>query len=121
MPNKPDISFTIQLCITNRPAGAHEAFAKVTWGSWDGVDSRARFDKVTVQVRAEKYDVSKASATGNLTARMNADDDGGWLGSAYSTLNSPGGWSADATVTYNVNDDGKGDMTWDVYGSPVIS
>jgi hypothetical protein len=36
------------------------------------------------------------------------------------TASGTGGWSADGSVTYNINNDGEGAHTWDLTGSPGI-
>ncbi|MFD0731575.1 hypothetical protein [Planotetraspora mira] len=124
LPGKADQSMTINLCVSRTgPGGRPRATADVKWGSWDTKASRKRFNSIKVQLRLERSDVSKGSLSHELASSLNAHADGSspyiYLVDTTSTLR--GGWSADATVTYDIADDGKSPATWDVTGSPLIS
>lgn len=119
LPGKPDVWVGIILCIDRTSAGNGHAFANIQWdGSFLG---GKRFDKFELQVRIERYDSVFDDARCSFTTPLNNRiEGGGECGGAVWTSSAKGGWSADGTVTYNVNSDGKGDMTWELHGSPLV-
>lgn len=119
LPGKPDASITIDLCVW-RDGGSYQATADVSWGSWAGMPGNA-FDNFDVQVRLERYDKSKRTYTGDLTYYINATWSDTFRLSTGWVKGSPKGWSADGTVFYDVNNDGRGGKKWDLHGSPQIS
>lgn len=121
IPGKPDISVTINLCV-ERNNGRHRAVADVSWGSWAGVPKNA-FDNFNVKIRLERYDRDQKTRSVNLTPYINAPDRYAHhitIETAWSTSSADGGWTSDGAVSYNINNDGKGDATWSLHGSPEI-
>lgn len=107
---------TVKLCVRSANGG-HFADGYVNWSD-AGSD---KFDKFVVQVRLERNNVSQAVDTCSMTAAINSTSVGDDFCGRGSFAGGSGGWTADGKVIYNINNDGKGDITWELTGSPSIS
>ncbi len=97
------------------PGGSYtydNAYAKVSWSEAGG----NKFDKFSVQVRLEKNDVSVQSNACDITSRINGNASGSYTCQGTVIANKfPN--TADGKVTYNLNDDGLGDLPWELGGT----
>ncbi|MEX1652157.1 MULTISPECIES: hypothetical protein [Streptomyces] len=125
-----DVDVKIRLCV-RKSGGVHLAYAEGTWG--DGGGPVANFEQFDIHVRVERSDVVKNQSTCSLSGDLNLYGSGSFdergtsrSGSLHcgfmtsTTASGTGGWSADGSVTYNINNDGEGAHTWDLTGSPTI-
>jgi hypothetical protein len=124
-----NVDLKIRLCVSNSN-GVHAAIAQGNWN--DGGGLTAKFDKIYVTLRPERNNVNKGRNACSLTNSINLYDEGKFSRNgtshndtrcgffASSTSNLDGGWTADGTVTYNINEDGKGDRVWHLKGSPPV-
>jgi len=118
LPGTADEKVTVKLCIA-KISGGHKATATVTAYSWDSSQYEdPRFDDFGITLRVERKNVVKESrkfplpwvSHPNQTRTYTLHDYGG----------SAGGWSADATVRWDINNDGKGGGNWGLAGTPTI-
>ncbi|MES9542193.1 hypothetical protein [Actinomadura sp. NPDC000600] len=115
---------TVKLCIYRNWGGSGGgdsykwATAEVSWG-----DSGAgKFENFDVQVRIEQNDADVKTRTCDFTSAINGSSSGSRtcrLPSSGSYLNISGN-TADGHVVANVNDDGQGDQTWGLQGTPKL-
>ncbi|GAA1610851.1 MULTISPECIES: hypothetical protein [Kribbella] len=121
LPGKPDVKFTVQLCVSGSGTYRH-AQAYFSWSGSYGLIGGTRFNMVWLDVRLERYDAEKTYASSYYTASVDAQYSGSVSIGATETGSLPsGGWTADGTLQYDVTDDGNSPYTWELYGSPVIS
>lgn len=107
---------TVKLCVSSANGG-HFAEAYVNWSE----AGSNKFDKFVIEVRLERYDADMAVVTCSMTAAINSLSVGNDFCGRGSFASGSGGWTADGRVIYNINNDGKGDFTWSLTGSPSIS
>ncbi|WP_460066790.1 hypothetical protein [Streptomyces sp. YKOK-I1] len=122
-----DVKVWIKLCIEYYSEGGYEATAYYKWSGSGGtdLDDNRKFDQFDIQVRVEQHDpddgdIVKAARV--CDARYNINTTDSWSGSCpkwYSHSRALT-WSADGTVTYDIDRDGKGAYTWELGGSPQI-
>jgi hypothetical protein len=116
---KSDVTVKIQLCVT-RSGNDRRATAIVQWNAGDKFGTP--FDGFLIKLRLEHDQVAMRTNTLEAAPWINNDN---ISRKAFWTTTYPssarGSWTADATVSYNINDDGKGDKTWQLHGSPSIS
>lgn len=122
LPGKPDVWVGVELCIYHTSADRRLASADVTWdGAFLG---GTRFDLFEIIIRIERNDTVYNHLWCDFTAEINSEPSSGyshWYCPIAYTSAADGGWSADGSVVYNVNNDGKGDMVWDLHGTALIS
>ncbi|MGW1989175.1 hypothetical protein [Embleya sp. NPDC001921] len=120
LPHMADEKVTIKLCIVSYSGGIYKATATVSAYSWDPAPwDDPRFDAFELDLRVERHDYIMNRTKQEL----------GWVSYPNQTRTvevwyrstAKGGYSADAAVLYDINNDGKGYSKWDLYGSPVIS
>ncbi|MGK5673489.1 hypothetical protein ACSNOB_11690 [Micromonospora sp. URMC 106] len=107
---------TVKLCVVSRNGG-HFADGYVSWNE----AGSNKFDKFVVQVRLERNDADIAVTSCSMTSSINSLYQGDDFCGRGSFASGSGGWTADGKVTYNINNDGEGDMVWELTGSPSIS
>lgn len=120
LPNKPDMTVWARNCIykdgTYRRARIEYEWADTGWFG-------RRFDKFIVKPRLERNDADYSTASCDITSKINdstSSDKGTCYATAYYSSLS-GGWTADGSVTYNIDADGLGDRGWSLTGSPAVS
>lgn len=120
LPWQADEKVTIKLCITSYSNGNHKATATVTAYSWDDAQFEdLRFDGFELDLRVERYDRVMGRHKEDIAYWVSFPNDTRTY-EAWAYTGAKGGWSADATVRADVNNDGKGYSTWDLYGSPLV-
>ncbi|MET9439610.1 hypothetical protein [Streptomyces sp. NPDC006610] len=110
----------ITLCVYRDSNSDYKAKAYVSWAD-GGQGNAGGMEKFYVQVRLERNDADYRTNTTNYSNVMNAY--GSSSASNETTeyhSSTTGGWTADGTVSYNVDLDGDGDKTWALGGSPSI-
>ena len=114
-------NITMKLCIQRVDHDTVRAYAEMHNGAKAG--SANIFYHFIINVRLERHDTVLDSRSCTATASSNIDTYGYMLtcATAFKTTTATGGWSADGIVSYDIIGDGKGDLTWNLYGSPVIS
>ena len=121
LPGKPDITLNITLCVSG--SGSYrQAMAYFSWSGHYGYIGGTRLNSMWLQIRLERYDVVQASDSSYYTSSVDAQYSGSVsIGAQKTGSLAAGGWSADATVGYDITDDGLGSTTWQLTGSPLIS
>ncbi|WP_282795736.1 hypothetical protein [Streptomyces sp. CC224B] len=97
---------------------------------WLIEDPDITFSKFKVQTRVEKRasedgrDTVVDSVTCDFTQALNSAAQPRYPEMCYPTAvvwyDANFWWSTDATVTYDIEGDGKGDLTWELTGSPLV-
>lgn len=124
LPGKPDVWVGAELCVYTRGTSNNQkqAVLSINWqGSFLG---GKRFDKFVAEVRVERNDIIYGNEQCNWTSDLNniSDSEGRmWDCYAYHNSSLNGGWTADGRIIYNINNDGKGDMVWELTGSGRVS
>jgi hypothetical protein len=124
LPGKPDVWVGAELCVYTSGSGNNnkQAILSINWqGSFLG---GKRFDKFVAEVRVERNDIVYGNEQCNWTSDLNgiSDSEGVmWDCYAYYSSSLNGGWTADGRIIYNINNDGKGDMVWNLAGSPRVA
>ncbi|GAA2869700.1 hypothetical protein [Nonomuraea rubra] len=118
LPGKPDLLVEARTCVLT-DGNYRKGRVQVKW-SQDGLTYGNRFDKFVVQARLER---SIVHATTNCDYRHEVNSQGGGSETCdtpfkYSSVD--GSWIGDGKIVYNVNNDGKGDYTWGLKGSPSL-
>ncbi|MEU9333591.1 hypothetical protein AB0D49_10585 [Streptomyces sp. NPDC048290] len=110
----------ITLCVYRDASNDYKATAYVSWAD-GGQGNSGGMEKFYVQVRVERNDTVYRTNTTNYSNVMNSAGSGSGSNSTpeYRSATT-GGWTADGTVTYNIDLDGEGDKTWQLGGSPSI-
>ncbi|MFD1826268.1 MULTISPECIES: hypothetical protein [Mumia] len=109
----------VELCLMRNWGGSggsseiKSAYAKVSWGE----SGSGKFEKFAVQVRIEQNDSIIKSKTCEVT---NINSTTGSYTCSLGPYTGISGNTADGTVTYNVNDDGLGNQTWGLAGTPKL-
>jgi hypothetical protein len=110
---------SIELCHQRTwggPGGSNSydhAYAKIKWSE----AGSSKFDKFVVQVRLEYNDAVKRTDYCNITSQINSSSSGSYTCTGGTLVNAFAN-TADGKVTYNLNDDGQGDLpAWDLAGT----
>lgn len=120
IPDQLDPTVEITLCVRKNTSGnwvSASAFVEWTRGP---VGIIGGFDKFEFNLRIEKDDAVKARYGCYPRDAINNLHNGEYLcpsrefGVAADSANT---WTADATVRYNIDGDGKGDYLWDLTGT----
>ncbi|MFF4699944.1 hypothetical protein [Streptomyces chattanoogensis] len=136
LPGKPDVDVSLSICIQHYKSAGGYRYYKAWLGraSWDGgwFVGGKRFNGFRVDMRAEHGRTSRDKCrddgncnTHDLAAYINSDLDGvksfksDGTGVVY-VVTKTTGWKADATVTYDVADDGKGSRKWDLNDTAAV-
>ncbi|MBO2455716.1 hypothetical protein J4573_52180 [Actinomadura barringtoniae] len=130
LPGKTDIVGEGRTCITKYSDGRLTATIRFQWSeaTLPAVGSGHKFDKFNINVRLDRRpngstsDIALAKRTCDVTSDVNAD----WSGetacgiSVPDAYNSSFDFSTDGSLTYNIDNDGDGDSTFQLYGSPLV-
>ncbi|MFE9663543.1 hypothetical protein [Streptomyces sp. NPDC005955] len=116
----PNLDLKVELCVHRDASNRYHASVNVNWTDGGG-GACCGMEKVEVQVRLERTDAVKAEKTHGYAAAINLDGSGTMGHSTAKVTNSSaGGWTADGKIVYNIQNDGAGDQTWQLGGSPSI-
>jgi hypothetical protein len=138
LPSKPDVTVNATICIQRYAvSGGYRYYkawlSKVSWDGTSWFTGGQRFNDISVLARAEHgTTVVRNCAYGicewnNLTSLINNNESGsktfqsgsGGYGIAWVKTKSPN-WLADATVTWDVTDDGKATTSWDLADTAAV-
>ncbi|MFD7391357.1 hypothetical protein ACFV46_23140 [Streptomyces sp. NPDC059852] len=111
-----NVTVYIQLCVW-RTGSTYDAEAYVNWGGGGGL---RKFDAFRMEVRLEKNDAAMSYNDCNLVSAINENSTGSRDCGTAARSGSGSGWTADATVLYNLDLDGEGEKFWDLTGTPKI-
>lgn len=111
-----DVDLYITLCVW-RTGSRYDANAFGEW--WDGGGVR-KFDAFRMEVRLEKNDAAITYNDCNYLSAVNSDSHSGFNCGTKSSTGSGSGWTADATVLYDLDLDGEGEYFWNLTGTPQI-
>jgi hypothetical protein len=111
-----NVDLYITLCVW-RSGSRYDAEAFGEW--WDGGGVR-KFDAFRMEVRLEKNDAAITYNDCNYLSAVNSTEHSGFTCGTTSATGSGSGWTADATVLYDLDSDGKGEYFWELTGSPKI-
>lgn len=122
-----DVEVSIKLCIEHYSEGGYEATAYYKWSGSGGtdLDDNRKFDRFDLQVRVEQHDpdigdIIQASRVCDVRYDINTSGDGSGFCPKWYSHSRALTWSADGTVTYDIDRDGEGAYTWNLGGSPQI-
>ncbi|MEV7910831.1 MULTISPECIES: hypothetical protein [Streptomyces] len=126
-----NVTFKIKLCVSlNSSSGKYHAYAM---GSWSGGGNYAvgEMDKFLLLLRLERSDAIMRAESCEFRSGINWVPSDSFRPSDMPTIisgecdlntdatNSGGGkWTADGKIIYNIQNDGDGDKTWELGGSP---
>ncbi|MFF4488310.1 hypothetical protein ACFY0F_17715 [Streptomyces sp. NPDC001544] len=111
-----NVDVYLQLCVW-RTGSTYDAETYIDWA--DGGGAR-KFDLFWVETRLEKNDAAITYNGCDFTRAINDNETGGRTCGTASHTGSGTGWTADATVGYNIDLDGEGEFTWNLTGTPKI-
>jgi hypothetical protein len=121
------VTIEIDLCVgRDDPGNKRAAWARsVFWNGSDGLHpATKRFHSFQLEVRLEQNDVIKSYLWCTYDADLNEWTDSNYAGkdfsckpSGWDVFTSQGGWTADATVRYDIAYDGLGQLTWQLGGT----
>ncbi|MGC4806077.1 hypothetical protein [Micromonospora sp. DT233] len=131
LPGKPDVVHHVMLCFRSFDDGKADARSLNYWDFEDLVPPVAgvRFDAYSIEVTIERRDTETSADqvmsrwTCDLKAYVNGPRPANlpnevcwtpWISYSWQ-----GHWSADAKITYDINNDGKGSATWNITGTPL--
>jgi hypothetical protein len=111
-----DVFLDVSVCVQKDSTGVFRAQADFEWqhGGY-----KVDFDKLELHLRLERYDVVVKGARCDFRTRVENETWGSALCQVPWTSAAPP-LTADATVVYNHNNDGKGDYKMELTGSPSI-
>ncbi|MET9513844.1 hypothetical protein [Streptomyces sp. NPDC002994] len=129
---KPDTQIGADVCAAPSADGKIKTNTTLNWGILDDQvqDSGKRFTSFKVTSRLENRPTSSGadtvitSITCDFTDKLNqsyANASGLTCSSPNAAFNPDLWWSGDATVVYDIEADGKGPITWQLTGSPLVS
>ncbi|GGY07613.1 hypothetical protein [Streptomyces minutiscleroticus] len=138
LPGKPDVKVSLKICIryTGTSGGYRHYTAWLSKASWDGTSFYTggyRFNDFYIKMRAEHGSTVRTNCTYGTcevrSLRSELDTEKGSKtfssgASGYSNVyvsTKTKKWTADATVTYDIADDGKGNKTWGLAGTKAIT
>ncbi|MFF4624955.1 hypothetical protein [Nonomuraea jabiensis] len=120
LPNKPNVRAEARSCVY-KDGNTRRGRIEIRWNTNPGAWIGNRFDKFVVQARLERDDRVIASQSCDLTDEINSDVHGSdTCTTSYVTSSAQEGWTGDGKVTYNIDDDGKSDFTWNLHGSGEV-
>ncbi len=116
--NNTEITVTVCIKVNSN----YEAVAKTTisWHYGEEGYYDDKFDYLRIITRLESFDNMVQYDDCNLNDNVDAS----WSGvttctTPASDVTATNSWSADATVYYDINEDGEGKYTWNLTGSPL--
>lgn len=129
LPNKSDITVYVYLCFISQSGRAY-AQARATW-RYNSVPlgSIHKFDRFDIDLRLEHRDTEGGGDT--VLTRTTCTHWLGWVNDATwpesydlacdvsRSYYTAGYWSTDATIIYDIDNDGGGSADWDVTGTPL--
>lgn len=111
----------VDVCVFSSGYTGHYARFGVVWldGGDSATDGDRKFDALRLNVRLERYDHVYTTASCSIAGKVNRNEYGNasCLTSTFK-LSKHEGWTADGTVTYDIDRDGEGSKTWSLTGSP---
>ncbi|MFD4835325.1 hypothetical protein ACFWPV_36655 [Streptomyces uncialis] len=116
----PNLDLKVELCVHRNASNQYWASVNVAWTDGGG-GVCCGMEKVNVEVRLERNNGVLRDKTYNYAAAINLTGSGsqGHRTDYYSS-SSAGGWTADGKVVHNIQNNGAGDGTWQLGGSPSI-
>lgn len=121
IPGALDPEVTVTLCVRTSGSNVY-ATALVEWDRASlGNMGDPDFESFLLNLRLERSDSSIRSASCNLNTAINSHRDGQFgCTTAQVAKGSSTSWTADGTVSYNIDNDGLGAQSWQLHGSPAI-
>ncbi|MFE6737937.1 hypothetical protein [Streptomyces tubercidicus] len=110
-----DVDIYVKMCIYYNGA----TYVGTAQGYWQEAGGH-KFDNFDVQARVEEFGWTKSRKTSDQTAEINGRTADSFQVQAEWLSGQENGFTADGKITYNINDDGKGDMVWNLAGSPAV-
>lgn len=118
----PNTFVDINLCVISSSSDTLvQAKADIKWTRAASGSVLDEFEKFRTTVRLEYNNSSRSSATCDIKNLINTYRTGSttcWTSRIAKTGDRL--WESDGSVLYNINNDGRGDMTWNLTGSPRI-
>ncbi|MFJ8886188.1 hypothetical protein ACIRJR_22660 [Streptomyces sp. NPDC102402] len=116
-----NLDLYITLCVSRTSSNYYQATVHVAWED-GGNGSAAGMEDLDVNLRLERNDSAYKTASSSYKNPANTYDSGSGYGHVTSTYysTSTGGWTADGSVNWDINNDGAGGGTWQLTGSGQI-
>ncbi|MDX3546972.1 hypothetical protein PV729_33830 [Streptomyces europaeiscabiei] len=114
----------VKMCIEVNSSYRAVAKAYIAWIDGEEIISDNKFDYISIQTRLEQYNntITQAVDECNLNDNIDTQNQGNTTCTTPSEgVYSVNGFTADATVYYDINGDGEGMFTWELTGSPSWS
>ncbi|MGJ5873641.1 MULTISPECIES: hypothetical protein [Streptomyces] len=110
----------VDLCVSRTSSNNYQATVRFRWSDGGGGLSTG-MDKLKVNLRLERNDTAHRTASADYAAATNAFQSGN-RGFSTTTFHSTttGGWTADGTIDWDINNDGTGGGTTQLQGSGEI-
>jgi len=110
----------VNLCVSRTSANDYQATVRFRWSDGGGGLSTG-MDKLKVNLRLERNDNVHRTASADYAAATNTFQSGN-RGFSTTTFHSDttGGWTADGTIDWDINNDGMGGGTSRLQGSGEI-
>jgi hypothetical protein len=129
LPNKTDLQVVVLPCV-KRDGSKLYAYLRVDWTpmNWPWLGSARKFDSFKIVAHLERRlngssaDKVIASHTCDITSSIN-DNNGGVVTCktpVYTAYDPDYNYSGDGYIAADIDNDGKGESTWSVHGSPLI-
>jgi hypothetical protein len=120
-----DPTINVKLCIATEEnvLGQLEVQARayVSWSRAPLLPIGTAFEKFEFNLRLEYNDAVIDKYPCYPVGMINSQRNGSWPYETDWRLHTNGPfWTADATVRFNINNDGRGDQLWELTGSPAI-
>jgi hypothetical protein len=123
LPNKPNLSVGIKLCVWTHGARSDgvSGHANIAWGSWAGLGGK-RFDSFILTLRLERGNRQVRIRPCDITHEINRDTDGDYFCGPSDTARKGrySNWTIDGFVRYRIAGAGHGFQTWQLTGTPQI-
>ncbi|GIG90417.1 hypothetical protein [Plantactinospora endophytica] len=122
IPNALDVEVTVLLCVRTASGGMVYATGLVEWNRGNiGNISDNTFENFILNLRLERDDADIRETACNVRTAINNYRDG-QLGctTAQAAKGKTTTWTADGNVVANIDNDGNGNSTWSLGGSPRI-
>ncbi|NEC90592.1 hypothetical protein G3I71_33440 [Streptomyces sp. SID12501] len=115
-----NLDLYVTLCVHRTAGNDYYAYADIAWSDGGGGASSG-MEKLVLNLRLERNDADFENENVSIAGRVNYAIDGSTrvVGSTYHSATT-GGWTADGSVAWNIQNDGDGGGTWSLGGSPSI-
>ncbi|WKX70752.1 hypothetical protein [Streptomyces sp. XD-27] len=120
LPGKPDVTVKAKNCIANGHDGQFNARTVVSWDGGADWFGNKRFNSFKLNSRVEWAGGNRIYSNASLAGSINEKSSGSHSEYIPYTSDRQGKYTMDATLKWDVADDGKGAVTWALPDSPRV-